>query len=87
MHVTVNNKLPTAFDCYTAVIVRAKHDKMHNCYMHPFVCGNWLEFKKNNTSRYAIVLKLILRLQAKLILFSTFPPMNLNLNLNGEFAR
>ena len=30
MHVTVNNKLRTSFDCYTAVIVRAKHDKMHN---------------------------------------------------------
>ena len=57
MHVTVNNKLPTTFDCYTAVIVRAKHDKMHNCYMHPFAHGNWLEFKKTNTSRYAIVFK------------------------------
>ena len=36
MHVTVNNKLPTSFDCYTAVIVRVEYDKMH-------------EFKNNNT--------------------------------------
>ena len=45
MHIKVNNKLPTSFDSDTAVIVRAKHDKMHDSLPEYFTvsgCGQTL---------------------------------------------